>query len=100
MSRHSLTILVLVSGLFLAGILPYRSDLGWIDPVTGSMKYQTQCFLVPVSTIVEQSAVVENWMFDPARKLNEISPILTENGAYHIVQILAVDPSFFRRIHP
>ena len=41
----------------------------------------------------EQSAVVENWLFDPARKLNEISPILTENGAYHIVQILNVDPA-------
>lgn len=41
----------------------------------------------------EQSAVVENWLFDPARKLNEISPILTENGAYHIVQILNIDPA-------
>jgi hypothetical protein len=36
---------------------------------------------------------VENWLFDPARKLYEISPILTENGAYHIVQILNVDPA-------
>lgn len=41
----------------------------------------------------EQQAIVENWMFDPARKLNEISPILMENGAYHIVQILNIDPS-------
>ena len=41
----------------------------------------------------EQSAVVENWLFDPARKLNEISPILNENGAYHIVQILSIDPA-------
>lgn len=41
----------------------------------------------------EQSAVVENWMFDPARKFNEISPILTENGAFHIVQILNIDPA-------
>lgn len=41
----------------------------------------------------EQSAVVENWLFDPARKLSEISPILTENGAYHIVQILNIDPA-------
>ncbi|HYK84538.1 MAG TPA: peptidylprolyl isomerase [Ktedonobacteraceae bacterium] len=39
------------------------------------------------------AAVVENWLFDPHRKLNEISPILYENGAYHIVQLLAVDPS-------
>jgi parvulin-like peptidyl-prolyl isomerase len=42
---------------------------------------------------IEQQAIVENWMFDPARKLNEISPILMENGAYHIVQILNIDPS-------
>jgi parvulin-like peptidyl-prolyl isomerase len=41
----------------------------------------------------EQSAVVENWLFDPSRKLNEISPVLVENGAYHIVQILNIDPS-------
>jgi len=41
----------------------------------------------------EQSAVVENWLFDPSRKLNEISPVLTENGAYHIVQILNIDPA-------
>src|SRR6266699_3144286 len=41
----------------------------------------------------EQSAVVENWMFDHARKFNEISPVLTENGAFHIVQILNVDPA-------
>ena len=39
------------------------------------------------------AAVVENWLFDPHRKLNEISPILFENGAYHIVQLLSVDPS-------
>ena len=32
-------------------------------------------------------------MFAPARKLDELSPILYENGAYHIVQILAIDPA-------
>ena len=32
-------------------------------------------------------------MFDPSRKLDEISPILSENGAFHIVQILGIDPS-------
>lgn len=41
----------------------------------------------------EQSAVVDNWLFDPSRKLNEISPVLIENGAYHIVQILNIDPA-------
>jgi hypothetical protein len=32
-------------------------------------------------------------MFDPKRSLNELSPALQENGAYHIVQILSVDPA-------
>src|SRR5258706_1730542 len=41
----------------------------------------------------EANAVVENWMFDPRRTINEISPILTENGSYHIVQIMGIDPS-------
>jgi hypothetical protein len=39
------------------------------------------------------AAIVENWLFDPARKLNELSPILSENGTFHIVQILGIDPS-------
>ncbi|HVB21850.1 MAG TPA: peptidylprolyl isomerase [Ktedonobacteraceae bacterium] len=39
------------------------------------------------------AAIVENWMFDPARKLNEISPVIVENGSYRIVQILGIDPS-------
>jgi hypothetical protein len=37
--------------------------------------------------------VVDNWIFDPARKINELSPVLTENGTYHIVQIMGIDPS-------
>jgi len=39
------------------------------------------------------SAIVENWMFSPARYLNEISPILQQNGTFVIVQILGIDPS-------
>jgi parvulin-like peptidyl-prolyl isomerase len=38
-------------------------------------------------------AIVENWMFDPSRYLNQISPVLNGNGAYYIVQIMNVDPS-------
>lgn len=41
----------------------------------------------------EGTAVVDNWLFDPARQLNEISPVLTENGTFRIVQILGFDPS-------
>ncbi|HZS76735.1 MAG TPA: peptidylprolyl isomerase [Ktedonobacteraceae bacterium] len=39
------------------------------------------------------AAVVENWMFDRSRTINQISPVLKENGSYHIVQILGIDPS-------
>lgn len=39
------------------------------------------------------SGTVDNWIFDPARSLNELSPVLSENGTYHIVQIMGVDPS-------
>ncbi len=39
------------------------------------------------------AATVENWMFDPSRKLNQISPVIVENGSYRIVQILGIDPS-------
>lgn len=41
----------------------------------------------------QQAAVVENWIFDPSRKLNELSPVLKENGSFHIVQILSIDPA-------
>src|SRR5579883_384693 len=33
-------------------------------------------------------AAVENWMFDPGRKIGELSPVLYGNGAYYIVQIM------------
>ncbi|HLX39413.1 MAG TPA: peptidylprolyl isomerase, partial [Ktedonobacteraceae bacterium] len=39
------------------------------------------------------SSIVENWMFAPSRTLDEISPVIVENGSYRIVQILGVDPS-------
>jgi parvulin-like peptidyl-prolyl isomerase len=37
------------------------------------------------------AANVEMWLFDPARKINELSPIIKENGTFRIVQLLAVD---------
>lgn len=36
---------------------------------------------------------VENWIFDPARKLNELSPVMFANGSYYIVQIMNFDPA-------
>lgn len=32
-------------------------------------------------------ATIENWLFDPGRKVNEISPVLFGNGSYYVVQI-------------
>lgn len=39
------------------------------------------------------AAIVENWMFDPSRKMDQLSPVIVENGSYRIVQILGIDPS-------
>ncbi|HZO75726.1 MAG TPA: peptidylprolyl isomerase [Ktedonobacteraceae bacterium] len=39
------------------------------------------------------SGLADNWIFDPARKVNEISPVLTENGTYRIIQITGIDPA-------
>jgi parvulin-like peptidyl-prolyl isomerase len=41
----------------------------------------------------QNAAVVENWLFDPSRYINELSPVLKENGSYHIAQIMGIDPS-------
>jgi parvulin-like peptidyl-prolyl isomerase len=41
----------------------------------------------------QNAAVVENWLFDPSRYIYELSPVLKENGSYHIAQIMSVDPS-------
>jgi len=41
----------------------------------------------------QNAAVVENWLFDPARYIYEVSPVLKENGSYHIAQIMSIDPS-------
>lgn len=57
-------------------------DLGWL-----SRGQYAQ------NTAANQSGLIDNWIFDPSRKLGEISPVLTENGAYHIIQILNVDPA-------
>lgn len=41
----------------------------------------------------DQTGVIDNWLFDPARYVGELSPVLNENGAFHIVQITGIDPS-------
>jgi hypothetical protein len=41
----------------------------------------------------QNAAVVENWLFDPSRYIFEMSPVLKENGSYHIAQVMGIDPS-------
>lgn len=55
------TLLMLAAALLLGGVVPWQSRLGWIDPVTGSMKARTKFFLIPVSTEVRTSAL-ERWI--------------------------------------
>ncbi len=38
-------------------------------------------------------AQVENWLFDPSRYLNQLSPVIYGNGSYYIVQIMNIDPA-------
>lgn len=53
--------IVAVIGLFeLLGLGP-RLDLGWIDPVTGSMKSQTRWFGFATSSLINKSAL-EEWV--------------------------------------
>ena len=54
-------------------------DLGWL--VRGQFANQ------------DDNGIIDNWLFDPRRTINEISPILNENGSPHILQILGIDPS-------
>jgi len=63
----------------------------------GDLGYLTRYQYIDASGIVGPS-VVENWLFDPARKLNEISKIFFTTGSYYIVQILNIDPS--RKVDP
>ena len=37
--------------------------------------------------------VIDNWLSDPSRQANDLSPILMDNGTYHIVKIEQVDPA-------
>lgn len=58
-------------------------DLGWLT------QYQ---YIDPAGNINGPS-VIDNWLFDPSRTLNETSPILYGNSSYYIVQITNIDPS-------
>lgn len=59
-------------------------ELGWL------VRWQ---YTVNNSSNVRGTGAIDNWLFDPARKVQDLSPVLTENGTYHIVQIEDIDPS-------
>ncbi|HEY5314803.1 MAG TPA: hypothetical protein VIK18_19875 [Pirellulales bacterium] len=52
---------VLALGLLAVVTTSPRHDLGWIDPLTGSLKYQTRWLGFPTTTALEQSAI-EKWL--------------------------------------
>ncbi len=62
-------------------------DLGWLA------RWQYLSVTSELNEAVTGSGAIDNWMFDPARKISDISPVLSENGTYHIVKIVAIDPS-------
>ncbi|GCE04529.1 peptidylprolyl isomerase [Dictyobacter aurantiacus] len=57
-------------------------ELGWLAP--------GQYMLDDGSNI---AATVDNWLMDPARTNNEFSPVLSENGTFHVLQFESADPS-------
>ncbi|GCF09310.1 peptidylprolyl isomerase [Dictyobacter arantiisoli] len=57
-------------------------ELGWLAPG----QYM-------LSDGANTAATVDSWISDPARTANELSPVLSENGTFHIVQIENIDPS-------
>lgn len=58
----------------------------------GSLDWLTRYQYIDASGL-NGPAAVENWMFDPSRKLNELSPILSGNGAFYVVQLMNIDPA-------
>lgn len=58
------------------GLLPWLTHYQYID-----------------ASGVNGPGAVENWLFDPARTLNELSPVIFGSGSYYIVQIMNVDPA-------
>jgi Predicted membrane protein len=57
-------------------------ELGWLAP--------GQYMLNDGSNL---GAVVDKWISDPSRKAGQLSPVLSENGTWHVLQIENVDPA-------
>ncbi len=58
----------------------------------GSLDWLTRYQYIDASGL-NGPAIVENWIFDPGRSLNQMSTILIGNGSYYIVQIMNIDPA-------
>jgi hypothetical protein len=61
---------------------PNGGDLGWLARGQYAKEHSSNL-----------RAVIDNWLFDPARKAGDLSPDLNENGTEHVVKIEAIDPS-------
>ncbi len=59
-------------------------ELGWL------VRWQ---YTVNYTSNIRGSGAIDNWLFDPARKAQDLSPVLKENGTYHIVQAEEIDQS-------
>ena len=51
-------------------------DLGWLIPGQYTVNYSGKL-----------SGKIDNWIFDSARKVGDVSPVLMENGSYYIIRI-------------
>ena len=59
----------------------------------GDLGYLTRYQYIDTAGNLNDPSAIEDWIFDPARKLNELSPIMFANGSYFIVQIMNIDPA-------
>ncbi|GHO44027.1 peptidylprolyl isomerase [Ktedonospora formicarum] len=57
-------------------------DFGWMAPGQYALDYTQKV-----------GGAVDNWLFDPARKVNELSPIISDAGSFHIVQVTGIEQS-------
>ncbi|GCE10340.1 peptidylprolyl isomerase [Tengunoibacter tsumagoiensis] len=58
-------------------------DLGWLVQREYIKKYGNGLSGGPIDL----------WLFDSARQVNDLSPIISDNGTFHVLQITAIDPS-------
>jgi hypothetical protein len=76
--------MLLVAAVVVAILFPcHRNDLGWVDPICGSVKHQTQLFGLTLSTVIEPSAL-ERWIVDREGKYTN-SWSMVQDTSSHLV---------------